>query len=153
MWVCVCVCCQCVSVPNLFLWWFCIILFEETPHRNWTKFILKIRNNVEHTWIEMKWHTSNNAENIHNAKMIMLSLTHTHTHTHTHTRGYKNCSLIICQIKLSKMHSHHKNKLVTRTHQQCMHRYTQIYRKYFYSGFSPFYVLFVKKKNNFPFQF
>ncbi len=26
---------------------FWIILFEETPHRKWTKFILKIRNNSE----------------------------------------------------------------------------------------------------------
>ncbi len=67
---------------------FWIILFEETPHRKWTKFIVKIRNNAEHTWIEMKWHTSNNAENIHNAKIIML------THTHTHTQGNTKTALL-----------------------------------------------------------
>ncbi len=41
---------------------FWIILFEETLRRKWTKIILKIRNNAEHTWTEMKWHTSNNAK-------------------------------------------------------------------------------------------
>ncbi len=68
--VCVCVHCRCVSVTSLFCggFSFWIILFEETPHRKWTQFILKIRNNAEHTWTEIKWHISNDAKNIPNAK-------------------------------------------------------------------------------------
>jgi len=80
---------------------------------------------------EIKWHTSNNAKTIHNSK---LSCSHTCTHTQTHTyRGiqytgihtdYKNCSLIICKIKYSKMQNHHKNKLVTLRYIENVHTHT-----------------------------
>ncbi len=69
--VCVSVCIVDVSVSPVYFcggFSFWIILFEETPHRKWTQFILKIRNNAEHTWTEIKWHISNDAKNIPNAK-------------------------------------------------------------------------------------